>query len=825
MVSVRQNVSCLLLAGVSLLVAGCADDGAAGLRVEAGGAELVVDLSPLGLRFSRVGVDGPLLQSAPSAEAAAFAPVALSRGKPSVKMRLGAFGFRDEPEPWQALVTASLRDGATLELPMADGTPATLEVEAVADGVVRLRVTAPTGLDRAAMTFVCNADDQFLGLGGQTPLGHRGQIVPLWTQEQGVGKSDKVDHYGAYTPLGHTYDAYLPIPVLFNPRGYMMLVETDHRVIFDFCKTQADRWRVEAWSGELSIVLVTASDTATMLERMTALTGRTKLPAPWVFGPWLDAVKGSAEVRRVANLARTRSIPASAIWTEDWAGGQESAGGYHLSYQWDVDRTLYPDIEALADEVHGLGFRFLAYFNSFVIKGTPNWQETEAQGLLIKDEEGKTLTFLGPPRLETTSLLDLSNEKTRDWAKAKMQAAVDLGFDGWMADFAEWLPWETKLDDGRRGDAAHNDYPRQWQRLNQDFFAQARPDGDFAYFVRSGWTGTQALAPVVWAGDQNTTFEQDDGLPTVVRLGLNLGLSGVTIYAHDIAGYTSIFNDPASKELYYRWTELGAFSPVMRTHHGSSGGLGWTFDKDDETIDFFGRYAREHVRLYPYLRGLAKQAELRGLPLWRPMAMYYPAQSWTITDQFLLGEALLIAPVLVAAQTERDVVLPIGRWYDYWSTKIYDGGTTTRVAAPLDTIPVFVRAGAVLPLLPAGVETFVSGGKGVVDLNTVRDRLVVRCYHGADGMFTLEDGTILGLQAGGIVPTDALVIRQGGDDLPVCATADAVDCFRHDAAARTFTVELERGALELQAFVGARPSFTFQAPFSRKTRLTLELRY
>jgi alpha-glucosidase len=839
---INQSSPNRLLTGLPLLAAlllgtSCTDDTAVALQVDAEDAELTVELTRPKLRFARAGAEDPLLESATfdlrGVEPAKLAAFAMTKGQASVKMRLGAFGFRDTLEPWRAAVSgAGSATAGQAQLVLGDGQRATLDVERVADGVVRVRLDAPADLDRVAMSFVCHPDDQFLGLGAQTPKAHRGQIVPLWTKEQGIGKLDKMDHYGAYSPTGQTYDAYLPIPVLFNPRGYMVLIEGTHRVLLDLCATDSERWRIEQWRGQLSLVLVTGKDPLQMIERMTAVTGRASMPAPWVFGPWLDAVKGPQHVRDVAKAARDNDIPASAIWTEDWAGGQESAGGYHLNYQWSVDKTLYPDFAGLAGELHDQGFRFLGYFNPFILEGTAEWTECQQKGLLVKDAEGKVITFPGPPRLETTALLDFSNEATKAWAKAKMQTAVDLGLDGWMADFAEWLPWEAKLADGRSGAEAHNDYPRLWQQLNQEFFAQAKPDGDFAYFVRSGWTGTQALAPAIWAGDQNTDFKADDGLPTVVTIGLNLGLSGVAFYGHDIAGYTSLISPPSDKELFYRWTQLGAFSPLMRTHHGTTGDQAWSFDKDADTLAFFGRYARVHAALYPYLRGLAQQAVDKGWPLWRPLHLHYPRVDPTVGDQFLLGDALLVAPVVVRGQRKREVLLPPGRFYNYWTGELHDGGSaeqgkTISVDADLETIPVFARAGAVIPLLPDGIQTLAKGSKGLTDLAALKDRYVVRLYHGADGSFTLEDGTVLTLAASGKTPAAGVAISAGGEVLSTCAGVDSVGCFRQDAGKRIITIELEGAgdALKVEGQLSGEPSFTFEAPFTAKTRLTLELRY
>lgn len=774
------------------------------------------------LTISREGADPTLLESADPWLSA-------TRGSATVKERFGQFGFSDDRAPWQ-LASELEPDGAEgFTLRFADG-KGELSLRSTAPGVIALELRGPPDQNRTRIAFRCAASDQFVGLGAQTRATHRGRYVPLWVQEQGIGKSDGETHNGAYSFLGDTYDSYFPVPVLANPNRYMVLVDTTRRVELDLCHDDRERWTVTVWGSSLELKIVGGSDAKQMIERMTAITGRPKLPTPWVFAPWLDAIKGSANVRNTAEIARSRKIPASAIWTEDWAGGHGGVGGYHLDYSWHVDRKLYPDIEKLAGELHRQGFRFLGYLNTFIIDGSPEWKETQAKQLLVEGSDGKPLTFLGPPRLQKTALLDLTKPAARRWAMALMKEQVELGLDGWMADYGEWLPYESVLADGRSGAVAHNDYPRQWQKLNRDFFRSARPKGDYTYFVRSGWTGSQTLAPVVWAGDQNTDFGADDGLPTIVPIGLNLAISGVPFYGHDIAGYTSLFAKPSDRELFYRWTQLGAFSPVMRTHHGTSGGEGWNFAKDERTLAMFARHAREHVRLFPYLYGLAKQATRTGMPLMRPMWIHHPQMGPEIADQYLLGRDLLVAPVVTRGARRRTVKLPAGAWYDYWNGDALRGPKTISAAAPLDRIPVYARGGAVIPQLPDTVQTLAPTAGKIVDLEAVAGQLVVRAFHAGQSdapstsRFTLADGGELTFTSGRAPGAD-LELRSAGTKLASCDSSSP-PCADHDRAKRTVTVKLPAATKpSLEGRSGGQSSFSFSGTFSRPTSVELRLIY
>ena len=289
----------------------------------------------------------------------------------------------------------------------------------------------------------------------------------------------------------------------------------------------------------------------------------------------------------------------------------------------------------------------------------------------------------------TSSHPDLTNEATRDYIKGFLRAMVqDLGMDGWMADFGEWNPVDAALHDGRDPMAHHNEFPIEWHRLWREVMDELRPDGDFVVFARSGFTGVQAVSQVHWIGDQEANFSPHDGLPTVVPAMLNLGMSGVPFVTHDIAGFSG---GPSTKELFMRWVELGAFTPIMRTHEGANKDDNWSWEKDQETTNHFRRFALVHEALAPDFRTLAQEASSSSAPILRHLMLVFPDDptSRTVDDQFMIGEQLLVAPVVEAGATSRAVYLPPGTWFDVWSGEQHDGGTVVTVDAPLGSPPVF----------------------------------------------------------------------------------------------------------------------------------------
>jgi alpha-glucosidase (family GH31 glycosyl hydrolase) len=457
-----------------------------------------------------------------------------------------------------------------------------------------------------------------------------------------------------------------------------------------------------------------------VLARHAELDGKPPVPPPFVFAPWNDAVRGAANVRAVAQKLRQNHVPSSAIWTEDWAGGEASGDQYHLTYDWTVDRALYPDAEALADELHGAGFKWLGYFNTFA----PTDGDHFRPEYLIHHDDGTPYLFDSVQFGKQSSLVDLANPAAADWMAQAMRAALAIGFDGWMADYGEWMPVDLA------GEAAHQQYPVAWQKLNERVLGD-----DQIAFVRSGFTGSQAIAhQVVWAGDQSTDFDVGDGLPSVLPIELGLGVAGLPFVGSDVAGYMTTGGHPAAtKELFFRWSVLGALSPLMRTHHGAAPDQNWRFDSDDETLAHWKRWATVHTQLHPLLLAAATEASRTGAPLVRQLALGFPddAVAWGVADEYLLGPSLLVAPVLQMGQTARPVYLPAGHWVRLFGPPlVVEGPTQVMVDAPLGELPVFAPAGALLVLLPPTVETLTGA------LPETREVIAVL---GADGRF--DEGT------------------------------------------------------------------------------------
>jgi alpha-D-xyloside xylohydrolase len=253
--------------------------------------------------------------------------------------------------------------------------------------------------------------------------------------------------------------------------------------------------------------------------------------------------------------------------------------------------------------------------------------------------------------------------------------------------------------------------------------------------ARSGWHGSQRLS-AIWAGDQTSDFAYNSGLRTAIIAGLSAGLSGFPYWSSDIGGY---FGTPTD-EVYMRWAQFGAFSPIMMIH-GAGRREPWTFS--EQTLDVYRRYARLHTDLFPYIDAYAHEASRTGIPIMRAMPLEFPDDPGVWGDlpehQYCFGAGLLVAPVYYGFSRTRLVYLPEGLWRDFWTGELLAGGRVVRRQADVEQIPVFARAGAIIPWLDPSPTTLLPAVREGV--RSAGDDLRIDLYPGANGRFRLCDGT------------------------------------------------------------------------------------
>ncbi|HEY3190537.1 MAG TPA: TIM-barrel domain-containing protein, partial [Solirubrobacteraceae bacterium] len=332
-------------------------------------------------------------------------------------------------------------------------------------------------------------------------------------------------------------------------------------------------------------------------------------------------------------------------------------------------------------------------------EASPLFAEAEARGYLLATGYERGAGGVANYR-QGQRHLDFSNPQVRAWWWAVHGELVRLGIGGWWLDGGEGPPAGAALSAGD-GTLLHNIYDRFRHQAFAEGETVARPEQRPFLLCRSGAAGMQRFGASCWSGDVNNDFPT---LEAQIPLGLNTGLSGVPYWGTDVGGF--FHPVPETGELYARWFQLGAFSPIFRSH-------GWVWREHvpwahgPEVEAICRRYAELRYRLLPYTYTLAWQAHTLGLPLMRPLVLNYgdDPRTWTLDHEYLWGDDLLVAPVTREGATAWPVYLPRGGWFDFWTGERHSGPAGVTLAAPLDRLPLLVRAGAILPLGPVVQHT------------------------------------------------------------------------------------------------------------------------
>ncbi len=614
-------------------------------------------------------------------------PVPYAIAKPPEQWDEVAFELREDEGGWE-LRTSALR----LRI-VRDGSLAWSDAEGRL-----LREDLPplcTG-ERLRHRSHLRAKEHIYGLGERAfPLNLRGRRYTLWNTDPG-GYEEGED------PI------YMSIPVYLGMHGegsYLVFYENSYRAEFDIGEGKADVADHTFDGGMLRYYFIPGPPERA-LERYTELTGRPPMPPLWALGYHQSRYSyyPEARVRKLAEDFERHDVPVDVIHLDI-----HYMHGYRV-FTWDRER--FPNPKRLAQDLRQKGIRLITIIDPGLKDDHryPLYRESVERGLVCTLPDGSKVR--APVWPGWCVFPDFTNPRTRGWWGEQYRALVDVGISGFWNDmnepsaFAAWgdrtLPLCARHDmDGRGGVhlEAHNLYGLLMARAGFEGLRRLRPDARPLIISRSGWAGLQRYA-WHWTGDNMSDWTS---FRLSIPMLLNLGLSGVFFTGPDIGGFVGT----PTAELYTRWLQAGAFFPFFRSHTviGSPDQEPWSFGEPYLT------YNREAIRLryrfLPYIYTLAWVAHTRGLPLVRPLWWADPGDInlWEVDDAFLLGDDLLVAPVLEEGARQREVRLPAGLWYDFWSGERYEGGRVVTVDAPLERIPLFVRAGTALPLVEPGRNT------------------------------------------------------------------------------------------------------------------------
>jgi alpha-D-xyloside xylohydrolase len=589
----------------------------------------------------------------------------------------------------------------------------------------------------------------------------------------GLGEwGDAVEHRGKLRPMqlevdtsseSSTNEAHVPVPLAISTSAWGVFAESKRPGAFDVARMDPEKLDITFGTADesargLALHLFTAETPLGILQPYFEATGYPGLPAYWTYGPllWRDETTGQVQTMDDIQQIRTLDLATSGIWFDrPYASGVQT-------FDWDPAKFSAPAdmLNALRDA----GLRYAIWQAPYTAPANNDQDPAPSQ------HEYATQHKYFPPTTgiqanQWSKPIDFTNPEAYAWWKENLQtytkpiASGGWGVEGFKLDYGEdvvlgalgqRVPWV--FADGSDERTMHYEYTLLYHGIYRDVLDA---EGGFL-LTRTGRWGDQTRGMIVWPGDlqadlskfgdprPGSSTKSVGGLPTALAFGIGLSASGFPFYASDTGGYRS---SPPNNETWIRWVEANAVWSAMQVGDSSSQ-MPWEFTTQNgrttASLDIYRRYARLHLRLFPYVWSLAKQIRTTGFPIVRPLGLAYAGMPEHPADQYLVGDALLVAPVITAGATARTVWFPRGSWI-HWFTGEEITVTTVEqrsVSAALDELPLYIQRGGIVPMLRDTIDTLSPATDSGIE-SYVNDPgiLVVRIAPGPHSAFTLYDET------------------------------------------------------------------------------------
>ena len=584
-------------------------------------------------------------------------------------------------------------------------------------------------------TFVSPDDEHYYGLGQNQEgfLDHRGHVVHCWHD------------YNA--PAGPS----VCVPFVVTNKGYGLVWDNPSKTTIEPGFNEQTKWTSQA-GDRVSFFVIVGETADEIYAGYKLLTGATPLLPKAAYG-YIQCKQRYASQEELLDAAkgyRDRHLPAD-VMVVDWFY-------YTKMGEFDFDAKAWPDPAAMNQKLHAMGFESMISVWPRFVPESRYYAELLQKGWLIQKADGTPID--GLPYDRAGSDIDTTNPDAARWYwKTIRKDILSQGFDSLWADETEPdLPPSGAYFHVGPGTQFFNVYPLFHTAALYDGFRKDEPEKRALILSRDAYLGAQRNGTIFWSSDIAPTW---DTFRRQIPTGLDFAASGMTYWSNDTGGWQYLpeehhpahppLLDPSDArqnvggyddypELYTRWFQYAAFLPIFRSHGSRPANEVWSYGSQAEPI--LEKYLRLRYRLMPYIYSLGYQTWLTGAPFLRALPLDFPDDPKVadLRDEYMFGPGFLVAPVTEQGATSRTVYLPAGSdWYNFWTNERFKGGQTVTVAAPLDTLPLFVRAGSIIPL-GAAVE------------NTHQKQAIerVRVYPGADANFTLfsDDGTTYGYEKG-----------------------------------------------------------------------------
>lgn len=542
---------------------------------------------------------------------------------------------------------------------------------------------------------ILRKDELFFGLGEKTgSLNRRGREYKMWN-------SDKPCYSTTEDPL------YKSIPFFLSNYQYGIFLDNTYKTEFKFGTESDDYYSFEAPDGEFIYYFIFGKDYKEILSQYITLTGKPIMPPNWAFGFSQSRGLYTSEKQaiEIASEFRKRQIPCDVIyqdigWTQHLQNFEWRQGNYHNPRE-------------MVSKLKDKGFKMILSQDPVISKANNNqWTEADSLGFLVKDFRSGKSYDMPWPWGGNCGVVDFTNPEVANWWGKYQQKPLDDGVKGFWTDMGE-PAWSNEEDVDRLNmkhhagmhDEIHNVFGLTWDKVVKEQFEKRNPDKRIFQMTRAAYAGLQRYT-FGWTGDSgngNDVLEGWGQLANQIQIGISSGLGGIPFWTTDISGYCGdITNYPAMAELYTRWMQFGVFNPLSRAHHeGDNAVEPWKFG---ETAETNCKAAIElKYQLFPFIYSYAREAHDTGLPINRGLFMEFPNDTEAIQteNQFMFGKELLIAPVVKKGERVKKVYLPEGEWIDFNNKQTkYSGGQSIMFNSPLNIIPMFVKKGSIIPMMP-----------------------------------------------------------------------------------------------------------------------------
>ncbi|MEY2935387.1 MAG: hypothetical protein RL033_6136 [Pseudomonadota bacterium] len=493
-----------------------------------------------------------------------------------------------------------------------------------------------------------------------------GQTVDMWNADCGTC-SDK---------------GYKDVPFFLTSKGWGVLVNSPGRVSFEIGTEQVMRAQFAVPGEDLDYFLIAGPAPRQVLARLGALVGRPALPPAWSFGLWLTTSfttqYDEATVMSFVEGMAQRKIPLHVFHFDCfWMKAH-----HWCDFRW--DEATFPDPEGMLARLHARGLRVCVWINPYIGERSHLFAEGAEHGYLLKRPNGDV--WQRDRWQAGMGYVDFTNPAATRWFQAQLRQLLQQGVDCFKTDFGEEIPTDVTYFDGSDPELMHNYYTYLYNKAVFELLEEQRGPGQACVFARSATALCQRF-PVHWGGDCYGNYES---MAESLRGGLSLALSGFGFWSHDIGGFES----KASAAVYKRWIGFGLLSSHSRLHGSTSYRVPWSYD--EEACDVLRHFTELKCRLMPYLMQAARQAQEQSLPMMRAMLLEFPEDPTcrTLDRQYLLGDALLVAPVFHDSKAE--YYLPAGQWTHLLTGELRNGGRWCFEELTFFGIPLWLRPNTVV---------------------------------------------------------------------------------------------------------------------------------